>query len=58
MSEVANLNKIADLEGRVIVLRGLLKEIKEMLGYCPFCWANFKEPCGSGCKMGKELGDD
>ena len=35
----------------------LLKEIKEMLGYCPFCWANFNEPCADKCKMGKELAD-
>ena len=35
----------------------LLREIKVMLGYCPYCWANFKEPCARGCKMGKELGD-
>ena len=33
----------------------LLREIKEMLGYCPYCWANSNEPCGDGCKLGNEL---
>ena len=36
----------------------LLREIKEMIGYCPFCWASFKEPCADKCKLGEELGDD
>ena len=38
-------------------LRELLREIKEMLGYCPYCWATLKDPCADVCKIGKELGD-
>ena len=36
----------------------LLREIKEMLGYCPYCWANSKDPCADGCKIGKEFDDE
>ncbi len=49
---------VNELEQDNVRLRGLLREIKEMLGYCPYCWASSKEPCADKCKMGKELADD
>ena len=36
----------------------LLKEIIEMLGYCPFCWANAKQYHADDCKLAKELADE
>ena len=57
MSEIANLNKIADLEGKVIVLRGLLGQVAKLvdlvaheLGEC--------EDCDLMREVMEELGDD
>ena len=36
----------------------LLKEIIEMLGYCPFCWANAKQVHADDCELAKELADE
>ena len=59
MSEVSNLNKIADLEGRVIVLRGLLRRLIDHEGMIVFAAPNCScEDCGLVLEIKKELEDD
>ena len=58
MSEVSNLNKIADLEGRVIVLRGLLRRLIDHEGMIVFAAPNCScEDCELVLEIKKELKD-
>ena len=72
MSEIANLNKIADLEGRVIMLRGLLMQVEKKMVFCLLCDGrldNFGERDtlkalgyivghADDCELAEEFGDD
>ena len=59
MSEVSNLNKIADLEGRVIVLRGLLRRLIDHEGMIVFAAPNCScGDCELVLEIKKELADD
>ena len=53
-----DIEYVEGLEATATRLRELLKGIKEMLGYCPYCWARTKDPCADECKIGKELADE
>lgn len=60
MSEAANLNKIADLEGRVIVLRGLLRRLEWPFEFnqCGICHDLIYDGHADDCELDKELGDE